>query len=469
MHNNFLLKTDSYKITHWAQYPEGTQRVMSYFECRKGARFEEFPFFGLQYILKRHFEGIVFGYKDIFDAEAIFKSHFGSDAVFNGAGWRRLLAKHGGKLPLRIRALPEGTIARPGLALFTVENTDEEFPWLTNVAETLLMQTWYPTTVAALSYTAKKVIAEYLRKTGSSDAMLSFMLQDFGFRGASSHESAGIGGAAHLVNFLGTDTLAAMETAAQYYGADYSDLAYSVPATEHSVMTATGREGEQALVGRLIKQYQSGILSVVADSYDVYGFVDRIMAGFREQIMARDGVFVVRPDSVTPQDPTPELEMVTLAEKLWGVFGGTVNEAGYKVLDKHVRLLWGDGIDLLGIEGILVALETNGFAAENIACFGMGGGLLQKVNRDTQRCAIKACAQMRGGFWYDCFKEPLDKSKTSMHGLLGTYRNVDGSLYTAHRSSGQVDAMVTVFEDGVLRNESTFVEVRDRACQPASK
>jgi len=464
MSKNFLLKTDSYKITHWAQYPANTEAVLSYFEARKGAKFSEFPLYGLQGILKTHFVGEVFNEKDIEEAAKIFKLHFGSDAVFNIEGWKRLYAKYHGKLPLRIKALPEGTIVKPGIALFTVENTDNDFPWLTNVAETLLMQMWYPTTVAAQSYAVKKLIARYLDKTGAGRDALSFMLQDFGFRGATSFEAAGIGGSAHLVNFLGTDTLAALEYAHDYYGADYDGLAYSVPATEHSVMTATGREGESDLVGRLIKQYPTGILSVVADSYDIYNFVSNIMGvTYREAILAREGVFVVRPDSVTPTHPTPESEMVDLLERLWASFGGTVNDAGYRLLDSHVRTLFGDGIDIDGIDLILDAITNAKFSAANFACFGMGGGLLQKLNRDTQRCAIKACAQKRDGKWYDCFKEPLDTSKKSMHGMLVTTRDVDGTLYTTHNLPHIKDAMITVYENGELLVDQTFAEIRARA------
>lgn len=464
-HNNFLLKTDSYKLTHWLQYPEGTQGVFSYFECRKGSTFNSFPWFGLQFVLLSHLVGKVFTEKDILEAEMIAKHHFGSANLFNKQGWYELLERHGGKLPVRIRALPEGTIVKPGVALFTIEGTDEDrFPWLVNPLETLTMQTWYPTTVCALSYNVKKLISKYLKVEKESEDMLSFMLQDFGFRGASSFESAGIGGAAHLVNFLGTDTLAAMENAHNFYGAPWEGLAYSVPATEHSVMTAGGREYEEPLVGRLLKMYPTGSLSTVADSYDVYNFTSEIIGTkYHDEIMARDGVVVVRPDSVTPQHPDPATEMVELAYRLWDKFGGHVNEAGYKVLDKHVRLLWGDGIDITGIENIMYSMHYSKFSVTNIACFGMGGGLLQKVNRDTQRCALKASAQKRDGVWHDCFKEPLDVTKKSLRGRLKTIRNASGELETVREEAEGKDEMITVFENGELVNFQTFAEIRARA------
>jgi len=461
--DNFLLKTDSYKINHWNQYPAGTRTIESYFECRKGATFGSFPFFGLQYVLKRHFVGEVVDHASIDQVLPLFRAHFGGDGYFYEKAWRTLVDRHHGRLPLRVRALPEGTIIRPGVAPFVVRNTDPDFAFLTNVGETLLMQTWYGTTVAAMSYAVKSVIAGYLKATGCTLADLPFMLHDFGFRGATTFEAAGIGGAAHMLSFFGTDNLAAMATAMDFYGAAVDGLAYSVPATEHSVMTASGRAGEADLVGRLIREYPRGILSVVADSYDVYNFVRHIVGDLhKEAILARDGVFVIRPDSVTPMDPTPEAEMVTLCNILWEKIGGVINAAGYKVLDPHVRLLWGDGIDLGGIVKILEAMSRAGFAASNIACFGMGGGLLQKVNRDTQRCAIKACAlEDKDGVWHDQYKEPLDQTKKSLRGRLKTVQAPDGLATVRIEDEGE-DLLQTVFENGELLVDHKFEDVRAR-------
>lgn len=463
---NFFLRTDSYKVGHWAMYPKTDIHLESYYSCRQGAEFDEIPFFGLQGILKEFFVGEVFNEYMIQQAFPLFKAHFGNDAVFHADGWRTMLKDYGGRLPLRVRALPEGTVIRPGVAPFTVTDTDPHgrFLALTNITETVLLHTWFPMTVAALGRAVLKILIKHLERTGCSKDMIRFMLHDFGFRGTSSLASAAVGGAAHLLGFLGTDTLIGMGYAHDYYGADLETLAYSVPATEHSVMTATGREGEVALVGELLRRFPLGILSTVADSYDIYNYTRNIVGGtYRDEIMARDGVFVVRPDSVTPQHPTPELEMVALCDILWEKFGGTVNQAGFRVIDPHVRLLWGDGIDLHGIDRILQAMGDAGYAACNVATFGMGGGLLQKINRDTECTAIKACAiQGADGVWRDQYKDPLDGSKKSLRGRLKTIKR-DGELVTVRLEEPGEDLLQTVFEDGELLIDQNFADIRARA------
>jgi nicotinamide phosphoribosyltransferase len=285
------------------------------------------------------------------------------------------------------------------------------------------------------------------------------MLHDFGYRGASSHESAAIGGAGHLVNSLGTDTLPAMIVAQRYYGADPANTAFSVPATEHSVMTSLGPDGEMKVVDKLLNDHPEGILSVVGDSYSIYEFVNQVGTTFKDRILARDGVFVVRPDSVTANDPTPAGLMVELSCRLWAQFGGTTNEAGFKTLDSHVRLLWGDGIDPDGIDAILTKCENAGFAAENYV-FGMGGGLLQKLNRDTQRFAFKCSAQQRNGAWFNVQKSPLDKSKASKAGRLSLIKH--GEQF-ATVPEANADLLETVFENGSVVRDYSFEEVRANA------
>ena len=462
MNKNICLTTDSYKLNHWNQYPAGTEKVYSYFECRKGAKFAETPFFGLQYIIKNHLEGVVVTREKIENAAKLCKAHFGSEKYFNREGWEYILNSHGGKLPVVIKAVEEGTVVPINNVLMTIENTDNKCFWLTNFLETILSQVWYPITVASLSREVKVNIKEYLDLT-SDGGLLNFGLHDFGFRGASSWESAGIGGAAHLINFLGTDTVVAMEVAVNYYNANLDNLAFSVPATEHSVMTALGKDGEEQVVENLLNEYPTGILSVVSDSYDIYNFVSNIVGTkFKDRILARDGVFVVRPDSITPTHPTPEAEMVWIMDTLWNHFGGTLNKKGYKVINPCVRVLWGDGIDIDGIKKILYAITMVGFATENIACFGMGGGLLQKVNRDTQRCAFKCSAQYRDGQWYDIQKNPKDISKTSKKGKLKLIK-VDGEFETVGENDPGEDYLKVVFYNGVLVNEVDFATVRKNA------
>jgi nicotinamide phosphoribosyltransferase len=394
-------------------------------------------------------------------ASKLARAHFGRP-LLNYKGWDHIIDKHNGYLPLRIKAVPEGTPVPTGNVLMTVENTDPKCFWLTNAMESLLTHVWYPSTVASLSRTTKEIIDGYLERTSDSKEGLQFMLHDFGYRGASSHESAAIGGLGHLVNFVGTDTLPAMLLAMRDYDADLDTLAYSVPATEHSVMTARGREGEFEVVDQLLDEYPEGILSVVADSYDIYEFVKQIGSTFKERILARDGVFVVRPDSKTQLHPHPEDLVVWILEQLEADFGAEVNSKGFKVLNPKARVLWGDGIDQHGIEKILGRVALAGFSAENLV-FGMGGGLLQKVNRDTQRFAFKASAIKRNGEWHDVQKQPLDASKASKKGRLSLVDNRDGTFLTIPYDPARDSGLVLVFENGKLLNEQTFDQVRANA------
>lgn len=458
MLDNPILATDSYKLGHYSQYPANTEAVYSYFESRVGATHPETVFFGLQSILKTIRPVTM---DDVIEADILSEAHFGGK-LFNYDGWAYICREHGDKLPLRIKAVPEGTPVPTGNVMMTVENTDENVPWLTNAVESLLTHVWYPSTVASLSRSVKVMLADKLTRVGSPLDGLEFMLHDFGYRGATVHEAAAIGGAGHLVNFKGTDTLPAMLLAMRDYDAALDTLAFSVPATEHSVMTAEGPAGELPLVKRLIKQHDSGILSVVADSYDIYALVEAVCGRFKEDILARDGVFVVRPDSITQQHPNPELLVMWILERLWATYGGTETQKGFRVLNPHVRVLWGDGIDAHGIEKIINRAMLNGFSPENLV-FGMGGGLLQKVNRDTQRFAFKSSAQKRDGVWHDVYKKPLDASKASKRGRLKLVQGYGGPMETVRIVDPGNDLLQTVFEDGRLLNEQTFDEIRARA------
>jgi nicotinamide phosphoribosyltransferase len=465
MKNNLILTTDSYKLTHHEMYAPGMQEIYSYFECRDGAKFDNISFFGLQYILKNYIKTKVTS-ADIDEAEALAKEHFGTTEHFNRKGWEYIVKTYDGILPLSIYAIPEGTWVKPSIPLITVQNTDPNCFWLTNYVETVLSQVWYPTTVATLSGNIKRMIKRYFDLTvdPSNHGGLNFMLHDFGFRGASSVETAGVGGMAHLVHFMGTDTLAAMKYAEQFYGASMSGLAFSVPASEHSVMTSDCK-GEQNVLDRLLKTYKTGILSVVADSYDIYNFVKNYMAAAKNEILSRDGVFVVRPDSITPKHKTPHAQVLWICKELHKIFGATKNNLGYYEINPKVKVLWGDGIDYDGIEKILSFLESNGYAASNIATFGMGGGLLQKVNRDTLRCAFKCSNRVTktkdGVESVPVLKNPLDASKRSKGGKFKvTEENGVWKCENALLSSGKLRL---VYQNGMLYNNMQFNDVRDNA------
>lgn len=454
---NFIFKTDSYKHSHWNLYPNNTQKVYSYFESR-GGKFKEVVFFGLNYILRKHFEGVQVTKKDIAEAKDIIDKHLGP-GVFNVKGWTRILEKHGGRLPLHIRALPEGTIVPNGCVMMTVENTDPECAFLTNFAETLLVQVWYPTTVATNSREMVRTIKNYLEETAPNSDSLLFKMHDFGFRGVSSIEQAALGGAAHLVNSMGTDTMAALVLTAEYYNAQMAG--FSIPATEHSIMCSWARKGEFDAVRNMLVQYPEGIIACVSDTYNIFEACKMYAGELKELIMARDGTFVVRPDSGDPV--TVVLECLDILTK---GYAGDVTMVGknnaYKLLPPQIRLIQGDGIDIEMLTAILEAMKQNGYSAENIA-FGSGGGLLQKVDRDTLRMAFKASHFIIDGKVRNERKDPVtDPGKRSK---LGKFKviDVDGVLTTVDPKTPGVDYLQTVFKNGHVYCEPDFEDIRARA------
>lgn len=433
---NLILLTDSYKVSHYRQYPPNTAVIQSYFESRLGARYPKTTFFGLQYLIERHLMKPV-TMMDIEEAKLVTEKHFGQP-MLNEDGWRRIVQKHHGLLPLRIRAVKEGSQWPTGSVLMTVENTDPECFWLTNYLETLLVQVWYPSTVCTQSREMKKTLLRYLHRTGNPE-LVGFKLHDFGFRGSTSVESSAIGGAAHLVNFQGTDTLSAVMLAREYY--DCEMAGFSIPAAEHSTITSWGQEGEVDAYRNMLEQYP-GMVAVVSDSWDIRQAVQQHWGKtLKAQVLQHKGTVVIRPDS-----GNPEQMVVDVLNGLGKAFGYEKNEKGYKVLNPKVRVIQGDGIDPVSMEGVLIAMTAEGWSTDNIA-FGSGGGLLQKVNRDTQRFAFKACARMDGaGMIHGVHKNPAsDPSKASRSGWM----NHEG--------------LDTVYEDGELSRVQTFDEIRTLA------
>lgn len=429
--DNLLMLTDSYKVTHFKQYPKDSEVVYSYFESR-GGLFKELKFFGLQYFLKRYLKD-GFTLSDVNEAEAYFQDHFMGD-VFNKDGFLYILNKHGGQLPVRIKAVTEGCIYPVLTPLITIENTDEKCFWLTNYLETLLVQTWFPTTVATLSYKIRCVILDFLEKTGDP-SLIDFKLHDFGFRGVSSPESAGLGGMAHLLNFKGTDTLNALVYAKKYYSS-VNMPAFSIPASEHSTITSWGSQNEKEAMKNMLEQYPSGLVACVSDSYDIYKACSDIWGDeLRQDVLSRKGTLVIRPDSGNPEEV-----VLKVLEILGDKFGVTVNQKGYKVLPDCVRVIQGDGVDFNSITSILQIMKIRGWSADNIA-FGMGGALLQKIDRDTQKFAFKCSAIKRNGNWQDVFKKPVTAG-------------------FKQSKAGRFDGMETVFENGEIVKEYAFDDIK---------
>lgn len=461
---NFILLTDSYKLTQWPMYPDDTENISSYFQSRPGAKYPYTVVFGLQMILKRYFEGVVVTKEDVDLAEAFSDAHFGQK-LFNRAMWDRIVNVHGGKLPIRIKCAPEGLPVPTDNILFYVEATDNHCAALVSPCETILTHFWHSSNVATISRDLRVFFSKHFAKTVDEDQMflLSFMLHDFGFRGVSSVESAGTGGAGHLVNFMGTDTIIGITYAQRYYGAGMAG--FSVPASEHSVMCSKGKKGELSMIRRLIQKYPKGILSVVSDSYSIVKVLTEYLPELRDEILARDGKFVVRPDSPRFKGDTAADQILWIAQQLELTFGSTVNKKGYRILNPKVGIIYGDGLTADEIKEAVELLVGNGWAASTCV-FGMGGGLLQKHNRDTQRNAFKCSAQYRDGEWIDNQKQPLDITKASKKGrmkLVWSEGSHGKTLITVPITDEREDVLVTVFEGGKLVKEWTWDEVRKNA------
>lgn len=455
MLKNIILDTDSYKHSHYLQYPAGSQYVYSYIESR-GGKWDRTVMFGLQ-ILLTEWDRNPITYEMIDEAEAVVTAN---GLPFNRKGWEYIVEKHGGRLPIYIKAVQEGSVVPGKNVLLTIVNTDPNCFWLTSFLETALLRAvWYPVTVATLSWHSKQVIREYLDLTSEDpEGQIAFKLHDFGARGVSSEESAAIGGAAHLVNFKGTDTLSGILAARRYYGAEMAG--FSIPAAEHSTITSWLRSGEVDAYRNMLRQFgkPGSLVAVVSDSYDLFKACRDIWGGeLKSHVLDSGTTLVVRPDS---GDPTivPVQTVQALAEK----FGVTTNAKGYKVLNS-VRVIQGDGITIETIRTICENMIAAGFSIDNIA-FGMGGGLLQMVNRDDLRFAMKCSAICVNGEWRDVYKDPItDQGKRSKRGRLALIRE-HGDYETASYDGNQWrDELLPVFRDGKLLRTWTFDEIRARA------
>ena len=457
MRKNFILNTDSYKASHFLQYPPGTTHVSSYIEAR-GGDYEKAIFFGLQMFIKEYLEQPV-TYDDITEAKGVFEAH---GVPFNEEGWRYIVQNHNGYLPIEIQAVPEGTPVAMQNALVQVVNIDPECAWLTSYVETALLRSvWYPTTVATVSYSCKQSIARYLEMTADSSEGLVFKLHDFGARGATTEEAAAIGGIAHLVNFWGTDNISGIMAARRYYNAEMPG--FSIPAAEHSTMTAWGKDNETAAYENMLDQFSGPgkLVAVVSDSYDLWNAIDNIWGDeLREKVEATGGTLIVRPDSGDP------VEVVTeTIERLMARFGYKTNSKGYRILPACVRVIQGDGVNEESIADILKAMEARGMSADNVA-FGMGGALLQKVNRDTMQFAMKASAAKVNGDWRDVYKDPVtDHGKRSKKGRLAVIEPEPGNYKTIPEAElgSQKNILETVYRNGKLIREFNFEEVRENA------
>ncbi|KAM9216691.1 nicotinamide phosphoribosyltransferase isoform 3-T3 [Dugong dugon] len=418
---NILLATDSYKVTHYKQYPPNTSKVYSYFECRekktenakvRKVKYEETVFYGLQYILNKYLKGKVVTKEKIQEAKEVYKEHF-QDDVFNEKGWNYILEKYDGHLPIEIKAVPEGSVIPRGNVLFTVENTDPECYWLTNWIET-----------------------------------------------------AGIGASAHLVNFKGTDTVAGIALIKKYYGTKDPVPGYSVPAAEHSTITAWGKDHEKDAFEHIVTQFSSVPVSVVSDSYDIYNACEKIWGeDLRQLIVSRstEAPLIIRPDSGNPLDT-----LLKVLDILGKKFPVTENSKGYKLLPPYLRVIQGDGVDINTLQEIVEGMKKKKWSIENVS-FGSGGALLQKLTRDLLNCSFKCSYVVTNGLGINVFKDPVaDPNKRSKKGRLSLHRTPAGNFVTLEEGKGDLeeygrDLLHTVFKNGKVTKSYSFDEVRENA------
>jgi len=492
-----LTAIDFYKTDHRRQYPEGTTQVYSNFTARSARLAKMLPtgslsagiktqaphivFFGLQYFVK---EFLMDSWNEEFFKQpkekvvSFYKRRMDTSLGKGAIDVSHIEALHDlGYLPVKIKALSEGTLVPMGVPVLTIVNTHPDFFWLTNYLETIISSyLWKSTTSATTAFEYKKLFTQYALKTGSSLDFIPFQGHDFSFRGMSGLQDAALTGAAHLTSFYGTDTVPSIDLLEEYYGANAEQemVGCSVPATEHSVMCMGMKEGELATFERLILNlYPAGIVSIVSDTWDFWKVVTEYTKILKDAILNRDGKVVIRPDSGDPvkivagdenaPEGTPEHKGAV--ECLWDVFGGTITKAGYKMLDSHIGIIYGDSITLERAQAILNRLEQKGFASGNVV-FGIGSFTYQHATRDNFGFAMKATSGVVGGERRDIFKDPKtdEGTKKSAKGLLRVERE-NNFLVLYDRQSEEQESqglLEIVFLDGKLVKEQTLSEIRKR-------
>ena len=457
LNRNPLLMCDSYKISHFNQYPDGIEHVYSYIAPRGGEH--PLPIIGIHDFVSLIHPDDLSGYH-ISELQDIAEEH---GMPFNNEWWT-LLKKYAGKgFPLRVMGVPEGTVVDPKTPVAVIVNTDPEFPWLTSFFETLFLRTvWYPSTIAAECRYMKGRIKEFMIKTGSDMTMLDFKLHDFAPRGCTSGEQAQRGSMGHLSQFQGTDNIEGIKYLRDNYG--ISMAGFSIPATEHSTVTSWGRENEKAMYEAFVRKNLGvgKVAACVSDSYDI----DEAISMWKELepvILEVGGTLVIRPDS-----GDPVAMPIHVLNKCFDAFGYTVNAAGFKVLPDHIRVIQGDGIDKHLLVRIMQRCVDAKISIDNIA-FGMGGGLLQKVDRDTYKWAMKCSAARVNGVWRDVYKDPKGGNKKSLKGLVtpnGVVEYGDADVFIENDIEAAPYGsygFMTYYNNGVAAERPSWDTVRQRA------
>lgn len=479
-----LVAIDFYKADHRRQYPELTEGVYSNFTPRSVHWLPKIDgtddlvvATGIQYTMM-FIEEL---FETFFDSPKEEVMRLYKRRLDNALGKDMVPIEHIGDLhnlgylPLSVRALPEGTCVKAGIPVFTIENTLPKFFWLTNYLETVLsFSTWKTMTSATLARKYRKLLTDYAIATGAPVEFVNFQGHDFSFRGMSGMQDGVLSGFGHLTSFTGTDTVAAIDFSEHYYGAnsDKELIGASVPATEHSVMCMGGDDNETETFRRLIEDiYPSGIVSIVSDTWDFWSVISVMIPELKDKIVSRDGRVVIRPDSGDPvkivcgdpDAPEGSLEFKGAVECLWETFGGTETEKGFKALDSHIGLIYGDSITLPRAVAILEGLKAKGFASSNIV-FGIGSFTYEYQTRDTLGLAMKATAGVVDGEVREIFKSP----KTDKGGLKKSARGYlvvkDGVLINqASREEMETQGdLKEIYRDGEFLVKTTLSEIRTR-------
>lgn len=469
-----ILLTDGYKLDHRRQYPENTEYVYSnwtprschyYPEATEGAVVFGIQYFIKEYLMKQFQQDFFNKPKDVAVAE--FKRRVDTFLGPNNVGTKHIEELHDlGYLPIRIKALPEGTLCPIRVPALTFINTHPDFFWLTNYFETLISTTlWLPMTSATTARLYKKELIRHARKTGFKDVDLNFLIHDFSMRGMAGVEAAIMSGMGHMTSFCGSETIPAIAGLEEYYNADVNEelIAATIPATEHSVMCAGGKEDELETFRRLITEiYPTGFVSIVSDTWDFWKVMTEYLPKLKDEILARDGRLVIRPDSGDPVHIIAGYKQGDFEN--WQEQTEAQNKMGYKVLNPKVGIIYGDSITLERQKEIYKRLEERGFAATNLVP-GVGSYTYQYKSRDSLGFAMKATWCQVNGEGREIFKDPKtdDGTKKSLKGLICVQS--DGDRYIAEdqvtKEQEDKSCLQTVFEDGKLVKEWSLRQIRD--------
>lgn len=494
-----LMMTDAYKLDHRRVYELASnetgkvQKVYSNWTNR-GSRIpdvDKVVHFGLQAFI----QFLDDKFKAFFEADEELVCELYSERLDkilgpNSIGVEHIRALHRlGYLPLKFSAVPEGTRVPLRVPSFTVENTHPDFFWITNYIETVMSsQIWQASTSATIAYRMRKVLEDGAKRTGGSLEAVNWQGHDFSYRGMSSNETAQLSGAGHLLSFYGTDSLSTLGWIDRYYGGDY--IAGSVPATEHSVMCAGAATiGEKELFERILELYPQGIVSVVSDTFNLWTVLTKYLPELKDKITSRDGKLVIRPDSgdvvdiitgtidwripsqksaydVKKANGTLSPEEAGALELLDNVFGHTFNGLGFKELDSHIGLIYGDSITVDVAKEINSRLEAKGYATTNVV-YGVGSFTYQYNTRDTFMSAVKATWAQVGDKGYDLQKNPVTGNgmKTSAKGRLAVLEGKSGKLEVIQQASPADEdksLIQPIWIDGKFLKFQSFSDVRER-------